>query len=157
MLNVDSYEIDRISKLPEKNWWPSQKSTYQKYTHGFKRRRLKRTDIDEYHEHTLRLCVAETVESFPQKFKRLVAEWREESIFMSSMNEMVMLRSYLAIIGMGPSVVPLILNELKQRPTHLFWALEIITGANPVSPDDEGRLDRMAAAWIKWGEEKRII
>jgi len=157
MLNIESYEIGRPSKFPEKDWLPSPKSAYQKYTRGLKRRRRNRTDIDEYHEHTPRICSVETIDSLPQKFKRLLAEWQEESIVMSSITEMVMLPSYQAIIGMGPAAVRLILNELKHDPDYLFWALEAITWANPVLPEDEGNLDRMTKAWIKWGQENRII
>jgi hypothetical protein len=31
--------------------------------------------------------------------------------------------------------------------------LEAITGANPVLPEQRGRLDEMAAAWLAWGRE----
>jgi len=78
-------------------------------------------------------------------------------MFLSSLTEMVMLRSYQAIIGMGPDVVPIILKELKHDPDYLFWALEAITGDNPVLPEDEGNLDRMTDAWIKWGQENGKI
>jgi len=156
MLNIESY-VDRTPKFPEKNWWPTPKSPYQKYMRGIKRRRPYTPDIDEYHEHTPRLCVVETTESLPQKFNRLLAEWQEESIVMSSITEMVMLPSYQAIIGMGPAGVRLILNELKHDPDYFFWALEAITGDNPVLPEDEGNLERMTNAWIKWGQENGII
>lgn len=157
MLNTESYEIGRPSKLPEKDWWPNPKRSYQKYKHGLKRRRAYKADIDEYHEHTPRICIVETIDSLPQKFKRLLAEWQQESILMSSITDMVMLPSYLSIIGMGPPAVRLILNELKNDPDYLFVALEAITGANPVLPEDEGNLDRMTDAWIKWGQENGRI
>ena len=105
-----------------------------------------------------RVTACEVVtETLAKKFKRLLAEWQEESIVMSSITEMVMLPSYQAIIGMGPDAVRLILNELKHDPDYLFWALEAITGANPVLPEDEGNLNRMTNAWIKWGQESGII
>jgi hypothetical protein len=112
------------------------------------------TNIIKYQRTKPRLAVCDIVnETLQEKFKRLLNEWQEESTFMSSMTEMVMLRSYQAIIGMGPDVVRIILNKLKQEPDYLFWALEAITGANPVLPENEGNLDRMANAWIKWGQE----
>lgn len=163
MLNIESYEVDRTSKLPEKNWFPSPKNSYQKYMHGLKRRRPYRTDIDEYHEHTPRLCIAATVESFPQKFKRLLAEWREQAAFLPFVTTMAMLPSYQEIIGMGKPALPLILNELKRRPSqkrkpsHLFWALRAISGEDPVPPENRGRIEQMRRAWIKWGRQNKII
>jgi hypothetical protein len=109
-------------------------------------------------EATPKLNVCEPLsEALPMKFNRLLAEWQKESIVMSSITDMVMLPSYQAIIGMGPAVVSLILNELKQDPDYFFWALEAITGDNPILPEDEGNLDRMTNAWIRWGQENGII
>jgi len=158
MLNIESYYgIDRTSKLPEKNWLPSPKSTYPKYMHGLKRRRPYETDIDEYHEHTPRLCVSESIDSLPQKFKRLLAEWREQAALLPFATAMAMLPSYQEIIGMGKPALPLILNELKKKPSHLFWALRAISGEDPVPPENRGRIEQMRRAWIKWGRQNKII
>jgi hypothetical protein len=142
MLNIESYAVDRAWKLPEKNWL---------------QRRSYRTDIDEYHEHSQRLCVVENIESLSQKFKRLLAEWREQSAPMSSITAMAMLPSYQEIIGMGKPALPLILNQLKKEPDYLFWALKSITGIDPVPPKDIGDMKRMARAWIDWGRNHGII
>ena len=66
-----------------------------------------------------------------ERFRRLAAEWKEQARFLSDTRRMVMLRPYQAIIGMGLPVVPLILEELRAEPHHWFWALEVITDANP--------------------------
>jgi hypothetical protein len=50
-----------------------------------------------------------------------------------------MLRPYQQIIGMGWSVVPLMLEELQREPDQGFWALEAITDVNPVPPDAAGK------------------
>jgi hypothetical protein len=67
-----------------------------------------------------------------ERFQRLAAEWKELARYMSDSRRMVMLRPYQAIIGMGLPIVPLILEDLKQKPHQWFWALEMITDANPV-------------------------
>ena len=41
-------------------------------------------------------------------------------------------KNYQQIISKGEGIVPLILEELKERPSHWFWALEMITNENPV-------------------------
>lgn len=40
--------------------------------------------------------------------------------------------AYQQIIGMGEKALPLILRDLRDRPTgHWFWALNAITGEEP--------------------------
>lgn len=86
-----------------------------------------------------------------QRFAELAATWREETAAKSSLSEMYLSPSYQRIIALGESVVPVLLQALKEQPEHWFWALEMITGADPVAPDDAGSLPRMAAAWLAWG------
>jgi len=58
---------------------------------------------------------------------------------------------------MGPAVVPLILKELEKEPDHWFWALEAITGENPVGENEAGDLEASARAWVQWGKQKGIL
>lgn len=89
-------------------------------------------------------------------FKRLSASWRREVAHCSCVSEMAMHPAYQRIIGLGPAVVPLLLRELERRPDHWFWALKAITGADPVPPEDRGRVGKMTAAWLKWAKEQRL-
>lgn len=98
---------------------------------------------------------APTVER--DRFTRLAAQWKSESRYMSNTKQMAMLRSYQGIVGMGKEAVPLILEELRREPNQWFWALEVITGENPVTADSAGRVDRMAQAWLDWGVERGYI
>lgn len=92
-----------------------------------------------------------------ERFRRLAAEWKDQSRYLSNTAQMAMLRPYQRIIGMGPPAVPLILDELRREPDQWFWALEAITGANPVPPDDAGKVRAMARAWVEWGERQGYI
>lgn len=58
---------------------------------------------------------------------------------------------------MGMPVVPLILEDLRHQPYHWFWALNAITGEQPVPQSAHGRVREMADAWINWGEQKKLI
>jgi len=69
-----------------------------------------------------------------ERFRRLSAEWKEQSRYLSSTAQMAMLKPYQRIVGMGLSAVPLILEELRRDPDQWFWALEAITEENPVPP-----------------------
>ncbi|MBX9791340.1 MAG: hypothetical protein K2Y37_20665 [Pirellulales bacterium] len=83
-------------------------------------------------------------------FHDLALEWRSAESPASSVKELAMHPAYQKIIGLGPAAVPLIIAELNREPDHWFWALEAITGADPVPVDVAGDLDAMAAAWIDW-------
>ena len=61
--------------------------------------------------------------------------------------------AYQRIIGLGPQVIPLILAELAKQPDHWFWALQALTGENPVPFADQGRIPAMTAAWLTWGHD----
>src|SRR5438067_9997469 len=87
------------------------------------------------------------------EFTRLAAQWRERKPY-SIGDEIILHPAYQRIIGMGPVVIPLILKELATQPDHWFWALQCISGEDPVEPDDYGRIDRMAGAWLRWGQSK---
>ncbi len=48
-------------------------------------------------------------------------------------------------------MVPYIIQDmLENGPNHWFNALSRITGANPITKDIVGNLDKMADAWITW-------
>ena len=92
-----------------------------------------------------------------ERFQRLAAEWKEQTRFLSNSAQMAMLKPYQRIIGMGPPVAPLILDELRREPDQWFWALESITEQDPVPPEAKGKVLLMAQAWVKWGEQQGIF
>jgi hypothetical protein len=92
-----------------------------------------------------------------ERFQRLAAEWKGQSRYFSNTAQIAMLPSYQRIIGMGLPAVPLILEELQREPNQWFWALEAITEANPVPPEDAGNVRRMAEAWLEWGKDRGFI
>jgi len=96
-------------------------------------------------------------ESVSERFKRLSADWKEKAAPLSSLTAKVMLPSYQEIIGMGWAAVPLMLRDLEAAPQHWFWALRCITGTNPTSVEDAGRMQQMTRAWVKWGYDNGII
>lgn len=90
-------------------------------------------------------------------FGRLATEWKEKSRYLSNSAQMAMLKPYQRIIGLGPAVVPLILEELRREPGQWFWALEAISGENPVPPEAAGKVRLMTQAWLDWGRKQGLI
>jgi hypothetical protein len=90
-------------------------------------------------------------------FQELTAQWRKgRNSLSSSAWDHVQNPAYQRIIGMGQTVVPFILHELKcelreGEPDDWFVALWAITGENPVPPESRGNMKEMAKAWLEWG------
>jgi hypothetical protein len=91
-----------------------------------------------------------------ERFNMLKRQWQKETLLFSSLTKIVMHPAYQRIIGIGPPAVPLILRELEQKPNHWFWALKVITGADPVEPSQRGRMKEMTRAWLRWGKEQGL-
>ena len=90
--------------------------------------------------------------SLEENFLQLSQQWRQETGMLSVVSKIVIHPTYQRIIGMGQPVIPLIFRELEREPDHWFWALQSITGENPVSVDRRGDIVQMAAAWLEWGK-----
>jgi hypothetical protein len=93
-------------------------------------------------------------ESVEARFRRLEADWIAATGVLSDDADLVEHPAFLEIIGMGETVVPLMLRDLEQRPRLWVWALPEITGENPVAPADRGNIARMSQAWLRWGRAK---
>ncbi len=86
-------------------------------------------------------------------FHHLADRWKDETRYLSSPTAICTHPAYQRIIGLGPQVIPLVLAELHREPRQWFWAMRALTGENPVAPDDQGRVQAMADAWLTWGRE----
>ena len=93
---------------------------------------------------------AETVE---ERFRRLETTWMAEVGHLSSYTAIVNHPAFREIVRLGEAVVPLMLRDLQERPRLWVWALPEITGADPVSSGDGGKIAQMSEAWLRWGRE----
>lgn len=90
-----------------------------------------------------------------KRFHDLAEKWRKETKHISSLTKILLHPAYQRIIGMGPVAIKFILRELERRPYHWFWALESITGENPVHSEDD--FDNAVKAWLQWGRQHGFI
>ncbi len=96
-------------------------------------------------------------ENLCARFNRLARQWKEERGPTSSARRMAAHPAYRAIVAMGKVAIPFLLIELERQPDHWFIALHELTGADPVPKEAGGRLNDMAAAWVKWGKENGFV
>lgn len=88
------------------------------------------------------------------EFDRHYREWVDSVGFMSSLTRKVSHPAYQRIIAMRERAVPPILRDLEREPKLWGPALQAITGALPVPEGDEGKMSRVAAAWLTWARER---
>lgn len=89
-----------------------------------------------------------------EEFNRLAERWQQETLLESSVHRVAMHPDYQRIIGLGPAVVPLILNEMAERQGHWFWALVALTGEDPAR--EMTTLKDATEAWLAWGQARGL-
>ncbi len=99
------------------------------------------------------LAMQQPQSSAVEKFNSLVAEWKSTRGHAGTDLRLAMHPAYQAIVGMGAAVVPLLLKEMEQHPSHWTWALRAITQVDPVPKESRGKLKEIAQAWVKWDKE----
>ena len=90
-----------------------------------------------------------------QTFRTLANRWRAETGHLSIVQQKVMNRSYLEIIGLGRPALPLLLRELRERPSYWFLALSSIALENPVRAG--ATFDEAVEDWLAWGHARDLI
>ena len=88
-------------------------------------------------------------------FSELAERWRRETIAYSDLQKKVLHPAYQRIIGLGPSAIPLILEELQRRPAHWFWALNALTAEDPAPTG--ATFTEATEAWLNWGREQGYL
>jgi hypothetical protein len=88
---------------------------------------------------------------------RLARDWKRESSYMSSVSDMMNLRSFKDIVSMGHAAVPPLVQLLQREPYHWFIPLQVITGENPVDENARGDFQKITHAWLSWSHSKGYL
>ena len=99
----------------------------------------------------------QTKKDVEKQFNLLAEKWYLETLHSSGYLDKVLHPAYQRIIGLGKSVIPFILNELKDQPVEWFWALRALTGEDPTTATMQGKKDEIAKAWLNWGKKNGYI
>jgi hypothetical protein len=87
-------------------------------------------------------------------FARLASEWRRETRLSSSQATSWIHPAYQQVIGLGPPVVPLLIEDMEAGNEDWHWALAAITRANPASAAQS--LVEATEAWIAWWKRRGL-
>ena len=90
-------------------------------------------------------------------FRDLANKWRRDTGHLSLISQRVKHPAYKRVLLMGSDAVPLILEEMRDRPDHWFHALITLTDDNPVPFDFNGTVEDAAALWVAWGQDNGLI
>lgn len=93
-------------------------------------------------------------EPLREEFEQLAQRWQYETLLESMVHRIAMHPDYQRIIGLGPDVVPLILDQIAERPGHWFWALFALTGEDPAR--DTTTIEEATEAWLAWGRARGL-
>jgi hypothetical protein len=83
--------------------------------------------------------------------------WENDTLFSSSITEITNHPAYHSVIKLGKEVVPLIIEDLQTTNNHWFYALEILTGENPIRPNHRGNIELMKNDWVEWANRRNVI
>ena len=90
-------------------------------------------------------------------FRHCADSWSAETMNRSNPVDIVMHPAYQRIISLGLQGIPHILKEMMEEGGEWFWALRMITGEDPVTPEHDGRVKLMKMDWLQWGREKGYV
>lgn len=128
------------------------------YTIMLQNRMRETTASNAYMNYTTRLAArANRRAELKRLFDRYADDWKTQTAHVSVLSRRVLHSSYQRIIGLGQEALPLILHQLSSQPDHWFWALQSISGEDPVRPEDIGKFDAMRNAWIIWGRDRGLV
>jgi hypothetical protein len=87
-----------------------------------------------------------------RRFQGLATQWKATTRYRSNTHSLRNHPVYQELVALGEPIVPLILAELE-RESNVSWftLLTTITGEDPVSPAQAGRVDDMVRAWLDLG------
>lgn len=109
-------------------------------------------EIDEATEDKRGIPVS-LIKPFSKQFEYLSSAIEQECIMVSSPSQIAMHPYYQKIISFGKKAIPLLIKKLDNTPTYWFWALEEISGTNPVPVIHRGNIPEMIKLWKNWAKE----
>lgn len=88
-------------------------------------------------------------------FEALRSRWEADTELSSSIEESCTHSDYFRIIGLGPDVIPLVLEAVAAHGYHWDWALSALTGEDVAAGAED--LEAARDAWLVWGRSRGFI
>lgn len=82
------------------------------------------------------------------RFQNHLTTWEKKTLFSSSTKAIVENEDFKAIVDMGHSVVPYIIEEIENNPSTLVWALNIIYNRK-ITNNPNATISEACKLWVK--------
>ncbi len=89
-------------------------------------------------------------------FNGLADRWERATGMYSSPTKRFSHPDYQAVIDMGPQVIPMILQRLKDKPDDWFFALKRLADGHDAAQGIDN-FDDAVEAWLEWGRIRGLI
>jgi hypothetical protein len=94
---------------------------------------------------------------FINLFYAALRRWRSETAIYSDPNKITSHPSFSAMVKNAELIAPLIIEELKIRPSLLVWVLDDAFADKPYPKSATGNIKEMTDAWIAWAENHGLV
>lgn len=92
-----------------------------------------------------------------KEFRRLARAIRDNYGPSSDLTDTLFSKEYMQVVGLGPRVVPLLLDDVRKTGRPWFWALEALVRTNPAKDVQHGDLAEVARRWLVWGVANNLL
>ena len=89
------------------------------------------------------------------EFNSLVKQWREDTLYYSSLTDICFHPAYQTIMAMGKEVLPFVFRELEKQPDHWFYALKFIVREDVAK--GAVNLAEARLRWLRWAKSGKYL
>lgn len=82
------------------------------------------------------------------KFDNFYKQWKDQTLFLSSIQKIVQNENFQYIVSMGEKAVPFILIEINSKPSLLVWALNFIYNKK-ITENPNATIEDACKLWTK--------
>ena len=82
------------------------------------------------------------------RFENHLINWVKKTLFLSSTNAIIEDEDFQAIVVMGHSSVPFIIEEIENKPSTLVWALNLIYNRK-ITNNPNATISDACKLWVK--------
>ena len=91
---------------------------------------------------------AEAFMSDKLRFNNYLRSWRKNTRFLSSPEDVINQKDFMAIVAMGAKAVPFIGAEIDARASNLVWALNLIFNCK-ITDRPDTTITEVCKLWVK--------
>ncbi|WP_017259752.1 hypothetical protein [Pedobacter arcticus] len=89
------------------------------------------------------------------QLKTLVKKWKNETLVLSDVHKIMDNNNFKQILSFKLKALPFLLNELKERPSTLVWAINMILDRK--ISNQALSIKDASKAWVNWGIQNNLI